>query len=296
MEKIGAVIITFNPVIKQLKRNIASVKENIGDNFIIVDNGSCNEQELKKEFETDNLLLLGSNKGIGKAQNVGFDVLEKKGFEWVLLLDQDSVIPSKTVEKLKATKQFSEKSTGIIALSIGEKGTTNRGVVKKNDVIASGSFIRMNAWKKAGGMDEELFIDYVDFDFDARVVEAGYLIYQDTNIIMEHEIGESIYAPIRGKMLLMGKRKGIFSDHSPIRLFYFYRNSIIVKKRYPNFFTDKRNPIFLNIRRLREILVYRKPVIKKLRYAIKGIIEGIKYSPDRDQIFTERRNRTHDES
>lgn len=283
-EDIAALIITFNPNISLLKRNIEATKRNVGENYVIVDNGSRNVLQILNLYDA-HTIKLDENKGIAVAQNVGFSYLTSKKYKWVLLLDQDSIIPENMIAKMKETNEFYDKKTGMIGIAFQNQYYKRCGIIQNNEVIASGSLIRTFVWKTCGGMDEDLFIDYVDFDFNARVKMSGYSIYQNTEIVMKHEIGETIYAPIRGKILHMGQRKGYFSDHSSLRLYYFYKNSIIVKKRYPGFFNQDKNPVWLNIRRLREIIVYKRPRLKKMFAAIKGIYEGARYDPQKDERF-----------
>lgn len=284
-KKILAIIITYNPELKLLKNNLDAVQENIGDNYLIIDNNSENNNEMDTFVDDEKLISLNQNLGIAAAQNIGFKMAIKMDYTWVLLLDQDSVIPSNMILEMEKTKEFYDPKTGMIGTSIGEEGFEDKGVIRKNDLIASGTLIKIEAWINAGGFDETLFIDYVDFDFDARVKMCSYDIFENTNIKIEHEIGKIFFAPFRGKILHLGKHRGIFSDHSAFRLYYFYRNSIIVKKRYPSFFYDSKHPVWANIKRLREILLYSQPILKKIRFAFKGIIEGASYSPLKDKNF-----------
>ncbi|MHA5125131.1 glycosyltransferase [Oenococcus oeni] len=281
---IAGLIVTFNPDIPRLKKNIDALKKNIGDNFLVVDNGSDNISEITTIVKNDHILKFTNNLGIAKAQNEGFKSLLKDKYEWIILLDQDSILPLNACDVVCSTKEFSEESTGIIGVSI-RKDLPKRGVVEESQLISSGCFVRAEAWIKSGGMDEYLFIDFVDLDFDSRVLLAGYKLYEETDVVMEHEIGKTIYAPTLGKLLRLSYREGYFFDHSPIRIFYFYRNSIIVQKRYPDLFHVNYNLTFKYLKRTREIFAYKKPRMKKFFYALKGISEGRKYSPKRDKEF-----------
>lgn len=283
--RIAALIITYNPDLQLLKKNICAIQRNLKNDYLIVDNGSDVVANIINEYGLDHVISLEKNLGIAAAQNIGFRHLGIEKFDWVLLLDQDSIIPDYMVKRMTTSKVFNQENTGILSIAYKNQYYVNKGIIQNNEVISSGSLVRIKAWELSGGMDEELFIDYVDFDFNARVKMAGFLIYQDTSIVMKHEIGETIYAPKLGKLLHLGKRQGYFYDHSAFRLFYFYKNSIVVKKRYPNFFNQGKKPVWLNIKRLREIIVYKKPRFKKFVYAVKGIYAGAKYRPENDRHF-----------
>ncbi|MGA3233944.1 glycosyltransferase [Lactiplantibacillus pentosus] len=284
-EQVAALIVTYNPDVELLKKNIKATSANVGDNYLIVDNGSKNLIEILNAVGKEHVLNLNSNKGIAAAQNAGFRRLQTQSYDWVLLLDQDSVIPLDLVSRMEAMPQFSLSDTGIIAAAFDNHSYVNQGIIEKKNVIASGGLIKANAWSESGGMDDDLFIDFVDFDFDARVLAAGYKIYQNTDIVMQHEIGDTIYAPIRGHLLHLGAYHGYFSDHSPMRIYYFYKNFIIVHRRYPDYFDERKGLFRLSVSRLREIFLYRRPRGKKFLAAFKGIKDGIRYNPKKDTRF-----------
>lgn len=284
-EQVAALIVTYNPDVELLKKNIEATSANVGDNYLIVDNGSKNLIEILNAVGKEYVLGLNDNKGIAAAQNAGFRRLQTQSYDWVLLLDQDSVIPLDLVSRMEAMPQFSLSDTGIIAAAFDNHSYVNQGIIEKKNVIASGGLIKVNAWSESGGMDDDLFIDFVDFDFDARVLAAGYKIYQNTDIVMQHEIGDTIYAPIRGHLLHLGAYHGYFSDHSPMRIYYFYKNFIIVHRRYPDYFDERKGLFRLSVSRLREIFLYRRPRGKKFLAAFKGIKDGIRYDPKKDMRF-----------
>lgn len=296
LKKVAALIVTYNPDVKLLKKNIKATSANVGDNYLIVDNGSKNLIEILNTVGKKRVLSLDTNKGIAAAQNAGFRRLQAQSYDWVLLLDQDSVIPEDLVQRMTAMSQFKQSDTGIIAAAFNSHSYVNQGVIEKKNVIASGGLIKVNAWCESGGMDDELFIDFVDFDFDARVLACGYKIYQNTEIVMQHEIGNTIYAPIRGHLLHLGAYHGYFSDHSPIRIYYFYKNFIIVHRRYPEYFNEPKGLFRLSVSRLREIFLYQRPRGKKFRAAFRGIKDGMRYDPQKDIRFQKMMRQVNEES
>ncbi|MHA5099210.1 glycosyltransferase [Oenococcus oeni] len=294
-KSVGAVVVTYNPDLGLLTKNIESIESNVGKNYLIVDNGSKNIHMMQKKFPTSKIQSFSQNLGIATAQNEGIHFFSQLGFEWVILLDQDSQLPDNAVQKMIKTEVFHNADTGIVGVAINApRSDARHGVKPENELIASGSFIKIKAWVESGGMDEFLFIDYVDFDFDARVRKCGYKLYINNDIIMKHEIGSIIYAPVLSKLL--HRTKGYFSDHSPMRLYYLNRNRIIVYRRYPLFFKDKRNPVLIDLVTLRDIFAFKKTRIEKLRFALRGIIDGLKYSPQQDRNFRNGIDYTHEKN
>lgn len=305
MTKIGALIVTFNPDIKRLVKNITAVHPQT-DLLVIVDNGSENRNEIKRVADQFSISFLNlfSNQGIASAQNQGIKYLAELKCKWMLTLDQDSVIPANLVEEFRNSKYFIDSNTGIIAAQYDDpnwtetqrsfKLETDAMATKKTMVIASGNLVRYEAWVKSGGYDEWMFIDQVDFDFCARVILSGYNIWQLNGVIMEHEVGKVIQKPVLAKILLFPK-KAIFGDHSAFREYYIQRNTIVYSKRYPEFRRHRLQSL-VSLIQSRRILVYSGPHIPKLLAAWKGILDGIKYNPANDKKFQEFRQRTKDES
>ncbi|KRL41494.1 glycosyltransferase [Liquorilactobacillus nagelii] len=297
-DKIGALLVTFNPNIPKLKESLNRIINQVSK-VIIVDNGSNNISSIKKlsvQLEIK-LLDLEKNYGIAGAQNRGFEFFFKNNFKWVLTLDQDTMVPFDTVKKMRASKKFKDSSTAILAMKYYDPSwkpaQIKRATEKQKEtetqkwrIISSGNLVRTDIWNLVDGFDEWLFIDQVDFDFNAKVILAGYKIWQVNNLIMEHEIGKSIKKPVLTMMLLFKPNEFIL-DHSPMREYYIARNTIVYSKRYsshPDLEKFKTN-LFHEIIMTRKILLYQKPRIKKIQASWRGIVDGIKYDPEKDQKF-----------
>ncbi|AWZ46831.1 glycosyltransferase [Latilactobacillus sakei] len=297
--EVGAIIVTFNPDISGLKRNINAIYKQV-DRVVIVDNGSNNLDSIKELLQTlrinIDIIDLGKNLGIAAAQNRAISSLDDLGFSWVVTLDQDSEMADESIQKLKVTSQYGDKDTGILAAQYNDSKWTEEQrknklderydkVVQKKMVIASGNLVNIKAWKAVQGYDEWMFIDQVDFDFNAKLLLAGYKIWQVNNVVMDHAVGDVIQKPMLSRVLLFPK-KAIFSDHSAFREYYIQRNTIIYSKRYPEFRRHKYQ-VIVSMIQSRRILVYSEPRIKKLISAWKGIIDGVKYRPEDDTNFME---------
>jgi rhamnosyltransferase len=281
--KIGTVIVTFNPQINLLEKNIKHIYEQV-DYICVVDNNSKGKLEVKEcveKFDNAIFIELGENLGIARAQNEGFAFFDSKNFDWVLTLDQDTILPYNYINKLTSRniignigiltgayvdKKWNDEQVKIMKSKRREK------IQSINEEISSGNLVLIEAWKNVKGFDEELFIDYVDFDFDYKLIRAGYKIYRVNEIEFAHEIGEPISENFFTYLLLLHNRD--MFDHSPERMFYMNRNRIIVRKRYPEF----GSPIKVTIREvlnLREIILMKSPRLKKFKLAVLGIIKGI---------------------
>lgn len=292
--KIGSVIVTYNPNLDILKKNIQRSKAQV-DECILVDNNSNNINELKllAASENVNVIHLDKNEGIAAAQNKGFIYFDNNQFQWVLTLDQDSLIPYDTLDKYKNTKKMNCESTAIISAKYFDRNWTDaqknalvyqgkESVIEKKMVISSGNLVKISAWKKVNGFDESLFIDMVDYDFCVKLGIARYKIWQANEVVMEHAVGDVIHKPILEKILFLPET-GLLADHSAFRQYYIYRNTIIFNKRFPNV-ENKKMMILRTILSTRRMFVY-KNTVSKIRSSMSGIIDGIKYNPSKDKKF-----------
>jgi len=291
---IGGLIVTYNPDLKILEKNIKRTMDQV-EACVIVDNGSKNADKIKHLGEKlgATLIVLKKNIGIAAAQNKGFESFKLSGFAWVLTLDQDSVIPVNTVRTYLESKKIEDNTTGIITAKYCDPNWTEeqknaliddsiQGVNEKKFVISSGNLVRVSAWKRVHGFDEFLFIDMVDYDFDAKLKLAGYKIWQVNGITMGHSVGKTLHSPVLQRVLLL-PRSALLADHPAFRQYYIYRNTIIFKKRYPMF--EKQGMLILrSIIATRRILVYTSR-FSKFKAAWKGIIDGVNYNPKQDKSF-----------
>lgn len=102
--KVVAGIVLFNPDLQRLNENINAVKNQV-EQIIFFDNGSQNWNEIKKFFKKNDLennikvLRSKNNKGIAYALNMIAVYAMNNGYEWLLTLDQDTVIKKDLITK-----------------------------------------------------------------------------------------------------------------------------------------------------------------------------------------------------
>ena len=86
-------IVTYNPNLGDLKKNIEAIYPQVNDLYII-DNNSANLNEMRElllNYNNVSLILFDKNYGVAKALNKIIDLASANFYDWVLLLDQDSV-------------------------------------------------------------------------------------------------------------------------------------------------------------------------------------------------------------
>ena len=231
--KVIASIVTYNSDIHRLKLNIEAILSQVNE-IIIIDNGSSNVDDIQKyisKYESITIIKNCTNKGIATALNQAAEYAVRKGYEWIITLDQDSVAPENLVSTYSKFTYCND--IGIVCCKIVDR---NFGELKEQKLktkgyeevpmcITSASMMNLNAWKQVGGFDEKMFIDSVDFDICLSMREYGLKIIRTYDAALLHEVGHS---EIRK---LFGKEYQIY-HHSPLRYYYMVRNGIYLGKKH----------------------------------------------------------------
>ena len=244
LDGVTAVVVTYNPNIARLKALCEATRPQVG-HIVLVDNGSRPDSLAAVQTLCDRrirLLPLGSNRGIGAAQNAGIAQARHHGAEHVLLLDHDSIPAADMVARLHAALDAQPPGSVPVAAAgpryadprqahdpspfvqlqglrrIRCECTDPHQRLEVEHLIASGSLIPMAVLDAIGDMNEELFIDYVDIEWCLRATDAGYRVLGVCDAHMQHALGD---APIA----FMGKH---LPDHSPLRHYYLFRNALLM--------------------------------------------------------------------
>lgn len=225
--KLGVVIVTYNPKLDILKMNISLLSKN-NLKIVIVDNASSDINSIRQLSGVD-LILEKKNVGIAKALNDGVKYLNDFDIDWVLTLDQDSILDEDYLSEFFQIKLDEEVSTYYpLVIDRNLKNKVSYKALSDNKIhlpIQSGAFIRVKDYYLVGGMDEELFIDGVDFDFFLQLLIHNKKILPLKSTFLYHQLGNISSKKFFG-------RKYYMTNHAPIRYYYNYRNMPIIIKRY----------------------------------------------------------------
>jgi rhamnosyltransferase len=278
-----AIIVLYEPQIVQLKINLEHLRSQV-ESIILVDNSKSSSYESLKFLLEDRVvyLFLGENLGIAKAQNIGIAHAKELKFEFVLLLDQDSVPKSNLVECL-LSDYYQVIENGIPLAVIGSSAINsfnnkpykprfrnfkafdfNDNILVTSQVISSGSLLSIDNFYFVGEFKEELFIDGVDHEWCWRASSKGMLCAISNSAVIHHSLGE-------GDRNFIGFR---ISISSIFRIYFQYRNYVyLCKFRYvPTYWK-----IVNFLKYLIKIFYY--PIVLSPRYLprmIKGIFDGFK--------------------
>ena len=283
-EKIIAGIVTYNPKLNELSDTIKSIISQV-DKTVVYDNASNNYEEVRKLCSDYNIecILSNTNDGVAKAYNSLFGNAMTKGYSWMITLDQDSIVPKNMVDIARI--YMKKRKIGIIVPTIIEKNIGENLGIKRydpvkgaketkdyvflNKIINSGAIVRVDTFVKAGGYDESLFLDYVDFDFSMRARRSGFSIIMMKNVAMNHSLGNTSYVRLLG-------RKIRYSSHSKYREYCIARNIVIYMKRWYKYHSVKRDFLSL-MKHYMFVMLFDKEKMRKLGALLKGTYEGLRY-------------------
>lgn len=246
---ICAVVVTYKPDLEVLGRLLDALVPQVAS-VVLVDNGSETDLQAWNKARQSNageLFLLGENKGIAAAHNVGIQWARNHRAKFVLLMDQDSIPMPDMVAQLQSTyvelvakgipvaalgPQFRDSDKGSLSqfVKIGVLGFTRLAcspaspVVAADIILSSGSLLPLAAIEAVGLMDEGLFIDLVDTEWCLRAKAKGFRIFGVCDAVMTHTLGEQ-----RKRIWFLRQRSVPF--HHPFRYYYMFRNSMSLYRR-----------------------------------------------------------------
>jgi rhamnosyltransferase len=230
------------------------------------------------------LIHNATNRGIAASLNLGIGLARTAGHAWALTLDDDTFIASDMVETL-VTEWNRIRTEWRVPIAImgmrsvdpgtGEVSEPDSRVLghsyrEKRLVITSGSLVSLAAYDAIGPFREEFFIDFVDYDYCFRARTLGFKVIQLSRIGMTHSVG-------RRSVHRLGRLRVATYNHSPMRLYYRFRNSTVFGKTV--FF---REPLFAaaifssNARLAATIAAFEDDRLTKLRWILRGFSDGVR--------------------
>lgn len=276
-------IVTYNPDLVRLKENLKAMIKQI-KNIYIVDNGSENFFEIKayinlinsKEGSNIQVFDFKENKGIAAALAQIMLYARESHYEWVLTLDQDSIIQEGLLETYWIVANDDEyQDAGMLTCLIKDRNFKDSKYedqeeeVKEVDYcITSAAFTNVDKYFMTNGYDIDFFIDCVDFDICYSLRNIGYKIYRVKKIGLYHEVGHGENRRFLWKDIVIYHQK-------PFRIYYLARNTIWMyrkQKRLFGFITTVKKELALGTR----VIVYEDNKKEKIGAYLNGVKDGFK--------------------
>jgi rhamnosyltransferase len=240
-----AVVVTYHPD-EAVPDNLRAMVRECG-RAVVVDNGSSEGARARLAAVSGvTVLALGANQGVAAALNRGFEWATANGCDWVVTFDQDSrphvgfgaalwLTHEKLSDAAVVGSHISEAALGgdyrwlrphprwpWVFQRVRCGGEDLPDVTM---VVTSGALVSVETWRKLGGFDEKLFIDFVDTDFCLRVRAAGRSVAVSAGAILVHHLGR------RERRVFLGLPFHP-THHSALRHYYIARNRWPMLRRH----------------------------------------------------------------
>jgi GT2 family glycosyltransferase len=216
-----------------------------GHQIVMVDNGSTDGslEQVRLNFTYVRVIDVGENRGFAGGNNVGIRAAIEDGAEYVLLLNNDTVVAPDLIEELLRVAQttpdagvlgpkiyyyaeqdriwsaggfWDKKARCFEQLGDGERDEGQFDKICDTEfVVGCAMFVPAQVFRDVGLLDEQFFLNYEEIDFSYRVRCAGY---------------RAIYVP-RAK--LWHKVSVAFGgEDSPLKDYFIFRNRLLWAKRH----------------------------------------------------------------
>lgn len=256
------VIVTYNPNLKDLEKNIVAIKGQL-NKLVVFDNNSLNQDflvDLCVKLDVE-IMANPENIGLGSAYNFVFKKYYS-AFDYFTTFDQDTFLDQDVIPRLLPLFDVS-KNAGIVGPSfIKSNFKTDIDYSFVDSLIQSCSVFPKKVLETVGYFNEKLFIDSVDFEYCLRVQLGGYKIIRSNSVFIAHSLG------------VAKKRYGLsYIEHSALRNYYMARNHRYLTRRYfkkfPYFILKKNLFFFLHFLKL----IFLDQDINKIKSLSKGLKE-----------------------
>lgn len=290
-----AVVVTFNPEIDVVERELQSVGAQV-DALVVIDNGSTmdivNWLRGKREEEGLEVVFLNENRGVAAAQNAGIRWARERAFTHVLILDHDSVpAPDMVASLVGAIGKLNKQRVAAVGagyvdprldnnphfISLGRftfrrvsaRNQAPRDPVPVDFLISSGALIPLSTLEHVGLMDERLFVDYVDIEWFLRAKSLGFQAFGVFAARMEHRMGTA------RRRIWLGKWRYVPS-YSPSRFYYIMRNGLLLYRRHYTPWRWVLNDINKNCAIFVIFAVLVPPRFEHIKAMIRGLWDGLR--------------------
>ncbi len=218
---------------------VASLARQKYGNFhtLVVDNGSHAglTDSLASYAPAVETIELPDNLGWSGGNNVGIDLALERGYDFIWLLNNDTAFPDGTIEALMRTAgelpagvlhpaiySYFEDNEAQLDPSISEPATMatwpvaeRPGLYKIGSINGSCFMVHASVFRTIGTIDARYFLQWEETDFATRATKAGYSIYCDVSVRIQHKESRAFGA----------RRK-------PLKTYYSIRNQFLYMEKH----------------------------------------------------------------
>ena len=265
-----SIIVVYNPKVDLLVKDICSFIKNV-DLLIIWQNSVLSDDVREYISSLGNIIFAGNgiNQGIPTALNYALSYAIKNGYDYLLTMDQDSVLENFDNYKNTVIKKNQEKSCIVGAYQTFLESKLSEDIFSEYKwVITSGTIFPIRLLNEIGGFETSFFIDTVDIEVCIRARKYGYKCYicRTGKLIQKYGVKHTI------KML----NKTInYVVYSPDRIYGIFRNltMLLITYRKKEISYELFTFSFIVIK---SAVFEKRNRTKSLLAMLSGIIDGIR--------------------
>lgn len=250
MKKVGIILVNYNGLNDTIDCIHSIRKSNYGEYVIIViDNASSEDASVLNSYDGVIYKRLEVNVGFGVANNIGAEIAVDNNCDYILCLNNDTIIQENTLRVLLENTNDETITTGAIYYYTepnelwygGGEVSKYKGNFRHKNYTSSRnvSFISgccmmlsTKCYKDIGLFDSAYFMYYEDSDFSLKAIQNGYTLKYVYEAKIYHKVGKSIsrttglkdYYLTRNRLYILYKYKSYFAWTS---ILYFYLTRII---------------------------------------------------------------------
>mgnify|MGYP003594360333 CR=1 FL=1 len=266
---LAGMVILYNPS-DIVAENIYSYLKHL-DIIYLVDNSEkiWRAPQLKMILDLDKVVYIKHPSNLGISYSIN-EVLSYvcDTYDWLLTMDQDTkFVENGFVDYYKAWNKVKDQCEDLCVICpyIKNKNASAGKVewLSVHRAITTGMILNVKQTKRIGGMDENLFIDEVDYEFCYRVRKYKLRIIQYQKDLLQHHIGYPEKVSLGNKILFIRVEK-------PFRYYYIIRNLLYEARKYPELF-------FINIVRICSLIVksilFHKERLNVAKYIVRAFYD-----------------------
>lgn len=267
--RILAVVVTYFPEKELLERNIDAFINEI-DKILIWENTPEKAKNQYRYIDDSKVEYCGDGlNSISRGLNFAWRYARKNGYDYLLTMDQDSVLFH--FEALKEYAFLHSAEMMIFGPTFSQSmSMPSLTAIRKEVIITSGMLIPIKVLDHLGGYNENFAIDGIDVELCLRANLQGFFSYQVNGCLIQQRYGQPLVKYRRGV-------KHVIDSYPAKRLRSILKAHVYLMRKYPSMSYKKRREIktYLIKRRIKEILLFEDNKIPKCYNLVLGIIEGM---------------------
>lgn len=285
LDQVAAVVTAFRPT-PHLVDNVSSLLRQLTTVVVVDDGGGPGFDHIFDAAASAGALVLRleENSGIASALNAGIDVARTKPVDYIVTVDQDSLLTPEYVPQLMKAAE-SALAAGITPGLVSparihgnpvKTAGSKSGIQLGREPIQSGLLIPVSTLDTIGNFWDGLFIDLVDTEYYFRALDAGLpTVLADAEF--DHSLGSLVDANIWGKDIKFQDQTLKVRIAASWRYYYIFRNRILVGRRYAKVHPGwVAGGLLLDMRHLLLVTALAPGRGARLRSALRGTIDGVR--------------------